>query len=256
MRHLDRYYYRRVGASAGALGGVAAFTPASLFVGGYAGAYFDISDIASLKQNSNGTGAVTADGDPVGYVADKSGNGKNIVQPTAGKRPIYRTSGGLAWLDFDGVDDFIDYGGGNFGGVAGNDMTTGLAINYTAKNAYQNLYDHGNFSPMLWMDGSNDTEYDGQSSNKIAGLEGTNIALVAEHLNASTTVSILKNNVAQTSATRTITHTPGYVTFTMFQRAGSNAYKGKFFAGVYIYRALTSGEKSNLSLWLMGRMGI
>ena len=79
------------------------FDPASLFVGGYAGGAWAMT-AANLRQSSAGTGAVV-NGDPVGYVMDLSGNGKHLTQATSGKRPTYVESGGVCYLDFDGVDD-------------------------------------------------------------------------------------------------------------------------------------------------------
>jgi hypothetical protein len=84
-------------------GGAAAFNPASLSPT----AWYDVSDLSTLFQDSAGTTPVTADGDPVGKVLDKSGNGNHLVQATAGSRPLYKTSGGLSWLLFDGVDDSL-----------------------------------------------------------------------------------------------------------------------------------------------------
>jgi len=69
--------------------------------------WLDPSDLTTLFQNSNGTGAVAADNDPVGYIGDKSGNGNHFIEATAAARPIYKTSAGLSWLAFDGVDDSI-----------------------------------------------------------------------------------------------------------------------------------------------------
>lgn len=77
----------------------------ALFSAGEQGAWYDPSDLASLKQNSNGTTAVAV-GDPVGFVADKSGRGNNATQATSTKRPILRqAAGGYYYLEFDGVDD-------------------------------------------------------------------------------------------------------------------------------------------------------
>lgn len=81
------------------------FDPASLFVGGYAGGAWAMT-AANLRQSSAGTGAVV-NGDPVGYVMDLSGNGKHLTQATSGKRPTYVESGGVSYLDFDGVDDTV-----------------------------------------------------------------------------------------------------------------------------------------------------
>lgn len=62
-----------------------------------------------LFQNSNGTTAVTADGDPVGYWADQSGNSNHGTQATAGSRPTYKAAqqNGYGGILGDGVDDFL-----------------------------------------------------------------------------------------------------------------------------------------------------
>lgn len=94
--------------------GATAFTPASLAPV----AWYDPSDLSTLKQNSNGTGAVTTDGDRVGYIADKSGNGNHAIQATAGSRATYKTAGGLHWLEFDGVDDYLSADIADLGSLA------------------------------------------------------------------------------------------------------------------------------------------
>jgi len=92
-------------------GGSAPFDPASLFTGGYTGGWYDPSDLSTLWQDSARTTQVTADGEPVGCIDDKSGNGNHLTQSTSGARPQYKTSGGLHWLEFDGIDDFMTNSG-------------------------------------------------------------------------------------------------------------------------------------------------
>ena len=91
--------------------GTAAFSIASLFSASQAGAWYDPSDITTLYQDAAGTTPATADGDPVGRMLDKSGNGNHATQTVSGSRPVYRTDGTLHWLEFDGVDDLLfNYG--------------------------------------------------------------------------------------------------------------------------------------------------
>lgn len=83
-------------------------TPADALTetGGDCIAWFDNSDLSTLFQDTAGTIPVTADGDPVGYQTDKSGNGLHRVAlngTTA--RPTWRTSGGYCWLEWDGTSD-------------------------------------------------------------------------------------------------------------------------------------------------------
>lgn len=66
----------------------------------------------SLYQDSAATVPVTADGDPVGWMRDQSGNGNHATQSTSADRPIYRTDGTLHWLEFDGLSHSLsrDFG--------------------------------------------------------------------------------------------------------------------------------------------------
>lgn len=84
-----------------------AWSPAQLFANGEQGAWYDPSDLSTLFQDSAGSIPVTADGQPVGLMLDKSGNGNDASQDTSTARPIYRTDGTYSWLEFDGIDDSL-----------------------------------------------------------------------------------------------------------------------------------------------------
>lgn len=74
--------------------------PQKYFTGGVQGAWYDISDISTLFQDSTFTTPVTADGQSVGGVKDKSGNNYHLKQATAGSRPVYRANvGGTPYLE-------------------------------------------------------------------------------------------------------------------------------------------------------------
>lgn len=83
------------------------FSPASLFSGGVRGAWYDPSDLTTLFQDTAGTTPVTAAGQSVALVLDKSGRGNHATQATAASRPTYQVVSGLPCLVFDGVDDFL-----------------------------------------------------------------------------------------------------------------------------------------------------
>ena len=83
-----------------------AFDPLSLFPGGTAGAYYDARP-GLVFQDSAGMVAA-GEGDPVGLLLDRSGNGHHAGQIVAAARPILRRSaGGKFYLEFDGIDDFL-----------------------------------------------------------------------------------------------------------------------------------------------------
>ena len=84
----------------------------SLFSAGEQGAIYIpkpvVNGVQSLFQDSAGTVPVTADGDPVGKMLDQSGNNNHATQSVSGSRPVYRTDGVLHWLEFGGVNSYID----------------------------------------------------------------------------------------------------------------------------------------------------
>jgi hypothetical protein len=88
-----------------------AFTPALASPS----SWYDPSDISTLFQDSAGTTPVTAHGDPVGRMLDKSGNGNHLSQATAASRPLYQVSGAEKYLLFDGIDDALS---GTIAGMA------------------------------------------------------------------------------------------------------------------------------------------
>ena len=91
--------------SVAAMGG---FSPLSLFAASEPGFWFDPSDLSTLFQDAAGTTPVTAAGQSVGLVLDKSGRGNHATQSTSLSRPTYQIdSNGRGYLSFDGSDDFL-----------------------------------------------------------------------------------------------------------------------------------------------------
>lgn len=92
--------------------GTTDFSPAGLFGAGDSGVLFTPWDLSTLKQNSNGTGAVAAANDPVGYMTCVAGGGGNAIQATAGLRPLFKIDGnGKNYVSWDGTDDYMTFTG-------------------------------------------------------------------------------------------------------------------------------------------------
>lgn len=70
--------------------------------------WLDASDLSTLYQSSGGSSA-TADGDPVGYWADKSGNARHAIQASGTSKPALKLAiqNTKNILRFDGVNDFL-----------------------------------------------------------------------------------------------------------------------------------------------------
>lgn len=87
--------------------------PLELFAAGEQGIWYDLSDFSTLFQDSAGTTPVTAAGQPIGKIIDKSGRGNHATQPTAGSRPTlqqdahgrYFIQGNGRWM-FTGAINF------------------------------------------------------------------------------------------------------------------------------------------------------
>ena len=81
----------------------------SLFSNNEQGFAYDPNDLSTLYQDAAGTIPVTAAGQPVGLMKDKSGNNNHAFQTTSATRPILRKNAvtGANYLEFDGSDDFL-----------------------------------------------------------------------------------------------------------------------------------------------------
>lgn len=86
------------------LNGYTMFIPGQLFDASEEGFWYDFGDISTLYQDNAATTPVTAFGQSVGYVGDKSGNGYHVTQSNASLRPVYTTDpNGVPCLQFDGT---------------------------------------------------------------------------------------------------------------------------------------------------------
>ena len=90
------------------------FTPFSeiikkLFANNEQGFFYDPNDLSTMFQDAAGTVPVTAVGQPVGLIRDKSGRNNHARQTNSARRPILRQNviTGAYYLEFDGTDDFL-----------------------------------------------------------------------------------------------------------------------------------------------------
>ena len=81
----------------------------SLFANNEQGFAYDPNDLTTLYQDAAGTIPVTAAGQPVGLMLDKSGRNNHASQTVSASRPILQRNAttGAYYLAFDGADDFL-----------------------------------------------------------------------------------------------------------------------------------------------------
>lgn len=85
---------RRIGTPAWSV-----FSPRSLFAAGEQGVWFDPSDLSTLFQDSGGTTPVTAAGQPVALVRDKSGRSNHLTLANC----TLQQAAGLWYVAFNGT---------------------------------------------------------------------------------------------------------------------------------------------------------
>jgi hypothetical protein len=85
------------------------WTPSKLFGRTDPWIWIDPSDLSTMFQDTAGTIPVTASGQSVALIKDKSGNGYNLTQATAASQPTFQQdANGKRSLLFDGVNDYMD----------------------------------------------------------------------------------------------------------------------------------------------------
>ena len=80
-----------------------------LFANNEVGFAYDPNDLSTLYQDAAGTVPVTAAGQPVGLILDKSGRGNHARQTDSACKPKLQRNAttGAYYLAFDGADDFL-----------------------------------------------------------------------------------------------------------------------------------------------------
>ena len=80
-----------------------------LFANGEQGFFYDPSDMGTMFQDAAGTIPITAAGQLVGLIRDKSGRNNHAYQTASASRPLLQRNAttGAYYLAFDGADDFL-----------------------------------------------------------------------------------------------------------------------------------------------------
>jgi hypothetical protein len=113
------------------------FLPSDLFAASEKGVWYDPGDITTLFQDTAGTIPVTASGQTVALMKDKSGNGIDATQSDATKRPTFNIypDTDYGYLNFDGTNDFMVTSAINFTGTAVMTATAGIQVDTGATGA-------------------------------------------------------------------------------------------------------------------------
>ncbi len=131
-------------------GRLSGINPASFFLNGETGIWYEIEDVDTLWRDVAGTLSVVHD-DFVARADDKSGLGYNATQANVLKRPQYKTNGTLHWLVF-GTDKWLETDVIDFGDtdemvvIAGVEKTSDAALGVIAELSATTASNDGSFA--------------------------------------------------------------------------------------------------------------
>ena len=214
--------------------GTAAFSP--LDIAGLQ-LWLDGSDIATLFQDSAKTTPVTSDGDVVGAMADKSGNGNDVVEATTANKPIYKTGieNGKSVVRFDGTDDKLTSAG--FGELTIPNIIFAVYATSDNTKTTQSILDGNAKRHILRIDGSSPTKWAAYAGIFLTnGNVNNGIALITAQFNGAS--SFVRLNGSQTNGnTGTISG------LDMFKISPAGAYLKGDLCELLFYNTLLTGEQ-------------
>ena len=254
-----------------------AFVPTTLFTPGTTGAWFDPADRASLFQDAAGTVPVTAAGQPVGRMLDKSGLGRHATQSVGAARPTYRLdSNGRAYLEFDGVDDWMSFGPLSLSGKTA--ATLALALRKTQDVGSGLVFATGTWlgagidirSPGAWGAanfGANAQSTSGAqsigvtTSNHAAPLPAAMTLEIDLAKPAGAELSLRVNHVAFAQTTGTTLESGGSLAGTTAylgrrQDAPVLLFSGRLYGFMLLARGVSAVERQQLEFLMAQRIGV
>lgn len=241
------------------------WTPAALFTGAD-GTWFDPSDLTTLFQDVAGTIPVTAAGQAVALMRDKSGNAHHASQVTGDAQPVLQQDGsGNYYLDFNG-SRYMDCGTGfnattffagvGYNGSAANQRvldTRGTGLGGTVVGWYAKVSNPTGSDGIVVDDGSAII-----SSNSMVTL-GSNHVGYFDHLVAAN----LRFRFESDTALSTVTGTAlGSTTSAKVSRIGaasndgSQGLIGRIYGVVVVKTAASTSDISHLRSWLGTKTGV
>ena len=222
--------------------------------------WWDFSDASQLRQTTAGATAVTADGDVVGYAADKSGNGRNMTASADARRPVYKPSilNGRGGVRFDGVDDVLSAATHTgtapetqtWFGVFANISTAAGSRRFIARADNASLFVNNTVSPFridYWSFAS--TTYGGYAiGNAVYSLTYTSTAQAIVRQNGATQITVGTPNASYRTAT------------SLFLGAnsttGSNATACDCLEALIYHVALTDTQRRRVEQHLASKYGL
>lgn len=249
-----------------------AFNPLSLFAAGEQGAWYDPSDLSTLFQDYAGTTPVTAAGQPVGRMLDKSGRGNHATQSTYASRPtLQQDVSGLYYLACDGSNDWMVTSPINFSSTDKISISVGLQLNsvtgfqliletstqYSANNGAFDLtineVSSGAFG--IGYKSSSGVKYRLQTATPVTRSCVLSSTIDAAEPNGIT-LSEFPTDISTTAVTGTGGNFGSYPLY-LFRRGGiSLPFSGRCYGLIIVGSLINSANNTNLRNFMAAKAGV
>ncbi|EAP7013664.1 hypothetical protein EJV31_24965 [Salmonella enterica] len=243
-----------------------------LFANGEQGFAYDPNDLSTMWQDANGTIPVTAAGQPVGLIHDKSGRNNHAYQTTSASRPILRQNAvtGANYLEFDGSDDFlqtnnIDFTATDkvslFAGVRKLSDAASAALVELSVNSGTNNGAFALWSPLTALANYAGASRGTLSANAVSpsNYPSPNSAVLSTKSQISTDVVILRVNGIQVARASADQGTGNYGNYTLYigRRVGATLpLNGHIYGLIGIGKLTSDSETAAIEKELAKRVGV
>ena len=211
--------------------------------------WLDASDASTLRQNSDGSVAATANGDPVGYWGDKSGNNHHLTQATAGLRGVVFTSSGRTRVDIPNTL--------NAGFASATSPTTSSTATVIQAARFQGAF--GNWLTLLRGDGS--AFFDAASSGAAISpnLTAGSPSYFVQGLPTTATRAALYSALNEANAVLSVTNldlSTWSSGWRYYNFGSSFQFTGEVGEVLVYNRALTASERQRIEAYLARKWSI
>ena len=249
------------------------FSPSTLFANSQIGYWYDPSDITTLFQDNLGATPVTAAGQTVGRILDKSGNGYHATQATLAQRPLYQIdAGGRPYLSFDGVDDNLVISSMTLVGTEPLFLCFGAQRLSTTSNTFLMTFGKGgNSAPnypgfALNIRGSAAPAYAPQLLTASTTVASSSVGSVPSSFGdaatrvVSATRTALRVNASALAITGSTVNFDGWGTQNNrlgcnYNFANNQFWKGGIYSAIFVASSVTAGQITSTESWTNGKTG-
>lgn len=250
------------------------FNPATLFLGGTVqGAWYDPTDLSTLFQDAAGTVPVTAVGQSVRLMLDKSGKGNNTTAPSDAARPTLQIdSNGLLHLLFDGINDSmstaaIDLSGTNklslFAGITKAEDNATRQLLETSANINLNAGAINFRAPTAAATPNVAWNARGSTNPAFVTSPSTYAAPVTMVVTATADIGapqrVLRINGGQVAASTDSMGTGNFGNYSLFIASRNNAgsyFSGRIYGLIVLGAAASSWQIQVTEQWMAGKTGL